>query len=154
MKWNFNDAEQYVQAKEYIDTAIIPLIPYSFSSDEDIQKLSFQKEVMDVFTTQIEKELKGRIFLIPEYYYLKDAKIEEEKQNLDQQIEHVQSQPFNHVFLLTFDSQWRKKVKEFDADLLWIPSIKEGNLNQVDKQQLIQAQVEEVLQLIKESWSN
>ena len=31
MKWNVKDVEMYVQAKEYVDTVVVPLIPITFN---------------------------------------------------------------------------------------------------------------------------
>lgn len=154
MKWRTNDIKQYVQAKEYIDTALIPLIPFSLSNDQQIKELVFQKELMDIYVNHIEQQLKGRIFLLPEYYYLKDDKINEELTKLNRFTKHVHNQPFKYTFLITFDREWRKVIKELDdVELLWIPSMKEGDLSQKETQKMIQSQVKEIEQLIMDSWN-
>ncbi|MGM8213967.1 DUF2487 family protein [Bacillaceae bacterium W0354] len=154
MKWKVKDIKQYVESKEYIDTAIIPLVPLNFSQDEEMVKLSFQKEVMELYTNHIEQQLKGRVFLFPEYYYMKNDKITNEQPKLEQYIESINHQPFKYIFLITFDRDWRKLIREIDAELLWIPSIKDGDLNQKETQQFIQSQVKEIEQLIMDSWNS
>ena len=42
MKWNVKDVELYEQAKEYVDTVLIPLIPITFD-DQMKQLTSFGK---------------------------------------------------------------------------------------------------------------
>ncbi|RPF55775.1 DUF2487 family protein [Aquisalibacillus elongatus] len=154
MKYKNIDINQYVKAKEYIDTALIPLIPYSFSNDQELEDLALQGEYIYLFANQIEKELKGRVFLTPEYYYLKTDKITEtESFRLEHLINHMKSQPFKYIFLLTFDNKWRKVTKDMDAELIWIPAMKGGDLNQSETQQLVQSQIEEIQSLIKDSWS-
>ncbi|TFB23972.1 DUF2487 family protein [Filobacillus milosensis] len=153
MKYKTSDTSQYTQAKEYIDTAIIPLIPFSFVSDQEMTQLSLQKEMTQIYIDQIEKELKGRVFVTPEYYYVKNDKISDEKLRLEEYVNHINKQPFKYIFLITPDNKWRKITKDMDVDLIWIPVIKEGNLNQSETQQLIQSQVKEIQSLIMDSWN-
>ncbi|WP_188206013.1 DUF2487 family protein [Alkalibacillus aidingensis] len=153
MKWIYQDVQNYTHAKEYIDTAIMPLIPYSFEEDDDMRKLAFQNEVMVIFMTQIEKQLKGRVFLLPVYNYLKQNTLDMESNRLQETIDHIQKQPFEHVFLFTFDKKWRKYGTSLNAELIWLPAPKEGDLNQVDKQQLVQSQIGDIEELIKEQWN-
>ncbi|GEL76162.1 DUF2487 family protein [Tenuibacillus multivorans] len=152
MKYSSKDVVAYSKAKEYIDTAIIPLIPFSFE-DEEMSSLSFQKDVIQIYVDQIERELKGRVFVIPEYYYLKQDKIAEEKERLQAFIDHIAKQPFKYIFLVTSDNKWRKVTKDMDIELIWIPGIKDGHLEQAETQQVIKSQVQEIQTLIMDSWN-
>ncbi|GEN45149.1 DUF2487 family protein [Alkalibacillus haloalkaliphilus] len=152
MKWMHQDVQNYTKAKEYIDSAIMPLIPFSFENDDELSKLAYQHEVMQIFMTQIEKQLKGRVFLLPVYNYLKQNKLEDEYERLETVVNHVNEQPFKHIFLFTFDKKWRKYNSEIDAELIWLPAPQQGDLNQVETQQLVQSQVSEIEDLIKEQW--
>ena len=42
MKWRDSDLKQYKNTKEYIDTIIIPIIPFQMSQDDDLEKLAFR----------------------------------------------------------------------------------------------------------------
>lgn len=154
MKWLSKDLEQFVKAKEYIDTVIIPLIPMTFSNDETMIETAFQKEVMEIYTMNIEQKLKGRVFLLPEYYYLKNDTITEEQTRLEQYIDNIKQQPFKYIFLITFDRNWRKITKQLDVELLWIPSLSNENLQSNELQQMIQSQVKAIEELIKDSWNS
>lgn len=155
MKYQSSDIKQYVQAKDYIDTAILPIIPYSFNTDQDLIQLSTQKELIQLYVNQIEGELKGRVFVLPEYYYLKTDKIlEEEKARLKGFVNHINQQPFKYTFLITSDSKMRKIDRDVDAELIWLPGMSTPDLNQQEAQQFIQAQVQEIKMLIQDSWSD
>ncbi|SEP67789.1 DUF2487 family protein [Piscibacillus halophilus] len=155
MKYISSDIKQYTQAKEYIDTAILPLIPYTFKSDQDLLQLSVQKDLIQLYVSQIENELKGRVFVLPEYNYLKSDKIQEdEKGRLQNLLVHLEHQPFKYIFLITSDNKWRKITKDMEAELIWIPAMSDTDLNQQETQQLVQSQVKEIQSLIKDSWED
>src|SRR5690625_2899486 len=93
LRWNKTDLAKYLTAKEYIDTLIVPLIPFSFSDENQYEKNAFLKEVLTLFTNEIEKELHGRVLLSPEYNYLKSNEKDFEISRLNQWIENAQTQP-------------------------------------------------------------
>ncbi|WP_279401541.1 DUF2487 family protein [Piscibacillus salipiscarius] len=110
-------------------------MPYSFNSDQDLLQLSSQKELIQLYISQIESELKGRVFSLPEYYYLKQDKIlDEEKERLKGFISHINQQPFEYIFLITSDSKWRKASRDLDAELVWLPGFSSTEMNQEETQ--------------------
>lgn len=70
MQWKKVDIERYREAKTYIDTLFMPLIPFQLSSDDELGKHAFQSEALTIFLNELEKELSGRVFLTPAYTYL------------------------------------------------------------------------------------
>ena len=52
MKWIQQDIAQYIKAKEYIDTLVIPLVPFHLSNDQEIAKHAFQTEVLSLYSSQ------------------------------------------------------------------------------------------------------
>ncbi|GAA0481028.1 YpiF family protein [Salinibacillus aidingensis] len=154
MKWKKQDIQQYVKSKEYIDTAIIPLVPFSLDrSDEELASLTYQNEVMELFSDRLEKEYKGRVFRLPSYTYIKSSTLEQETERLNLFYEEISKQPFKYVFWLTFDSRWKKYEKGLEGHLLWVPVMKEGDLNNEETQKLLLDQLEQVTDLIKSYWS-
>ncbi|SET90422.1 Protein of unknown function [Salinibacillus kushneri] len=153
MKWKKQDIEQYVKAKEYIDTAIIPLVPFSMgSTDDELTSLTYQNEVMDLFVDRVEREYKGRIFRLPSYTYTKSSNLENEMERLNSFYEEICKQPFKYVFYLTFDSKWKKFEKGLGGHLLWVPVMKDGDLNSEETQKLLVDQMEQVTDLIQTYW--
>lgn len=152
MKWRKDDLGKYVGAKEYIDTLLIPLISLQFSNDGEAEKLAFQQKVMSILANEIETELSGRLMLVPNYSYLKNSDKGTEAERINQWIEDVQQQPFKHIILLTFDASWRKHEKELNGHLLWLPGMKNGDLQSKETHQLLQDQVQELSEIIRSYW--
>jgi len=152
MKWNKTSLEQYVQAKEYVDTLIIPLSPFHLSQDNDLEKSAFQSELLSIFLNEIEKELTGRIMLTPNFNYLKKSNKETEADRLNEWLADAKTQPFNHVFLVTFDAAWKKNEQALNGHLLWLPGIPSGDLYSKEMHTFIRGQVEQVGELIQSYW--
>src|SRR5690554_2786837 len=121
--------KQYIQAKEYIDTLIIPLVPFHLSNDQEIATHAFQTEVLSSFSLELEKELSGRVMLTPNYYYLKSVEKEDESVRIQNWVDDSKTQPFNHVFFLTFDATWKKHEPDLPGVLLWLPSMLTGDIH-------------------------
>ncbi|MET3682329.1 hypothetical protein ABID56_000408 [Alkalibacillus flavidus] len=155
MKWIYNDIDQYVQAKEYIDTAVMALVPFAFDDDESLKKYAFQSEAMYILMSQIEKQYKGRVLLLPVYHYPKQNTLESETERLNNMIDQMhEQQPFQHTLLFTFDNKWRKQQRHLNAELIWLPAPTEGDLNQVETQQILQSQANELQTLIQDQWQS
>lgn len=152
MQWTKKDMELYIGSKEYIDTAIIPIIPFQLSQETNIGKSTSKREVLSIFATEIEKELSGRVLLIPNYYYLEYGDKDEEAQRLNKWTQEIQKQPFEHVFILTFDAGWKKHEKSLDANLLWVPGFQIDEQNSSNIMPLIRGQVADVIELLRSYW--
>lgn len=152
MKWTSNDLQKYLQAKEYIDTVIIPVQGFQLQQEKSVEKDAFQREVLSIYSHEIEKELSGRILLTPPYNYIKSEVLDEEVQRLNHWIEHMQAQPFKTIFILTFDNQWKKREKEITGELLWFPSIQTEHIHSEETGKMIRSQVEQVSELIRSYW--
>lgn len=152
MKWKKSDLLQYVQAKEYIDTILLPLVPMQLSNDEEGDKYSTQAEVMAILVNGIEKELTGRTMLLPNYHYLKSSNIAKEVQRLNEWVEDIRQQPFNHITYITFDSQWKKEEEDLIGNLLWMPAVQAGEIHSKEMQRIIRDQVGQTVELIQSYW--
>ena len=152
MKWKKEDLRKYVQAKEYIDSIITPLIPFQLSGNNDLEKNAFQSEALTILSGEIEKELTGRVMLTPAYNYLKSANKESEIVRLNNWVEDTKKQPFSHFFFITFDSSWKKLEQSLNGTLLWLPGMQTGDLNSKETHALIRDQVEQISELIRSYW--
>ncbi|HLR66317.1 YpiF family protein [Virgibacillus alimentarius] len=152
MKWNKENLKQYVQAKEYVDTIVLPLMPFHLSQNAELEKSAFQREVLSIFLTEIEQELTGRIMLTPDYNYLKSTDKTTEVERINAWIEEITTQPFEHIFLITFDSTWKKHEESLNGHLLWLPGIQSGDLHSKEMHTFIHGQVEQISELIQSYW--
>ncbi|MFC7060443.1 DUF2487 family protein [Halobacillus seohaensis] len=151
MQWTKNDTKLYVSEKEYVDTLFIPLIPLSPDSDEKMVKEAFQRELNQVFTQLLEKDYRGRIFTAPDYNYLTDF-YETEVERINHWIEKFQKQPFDHVFLFTFDTKWKRWEKNLAGHLIWVPSMNDRDLKSTETKSFVKEQVSQVSELIQAYW--
>lgn len=148
MKWVAADIEMYQKAAEYVDTAIVPLMPVSF--DDEMKQNASMAEFIGILTVQLEKQFKGRIFLLPGFVYIKgnagtlETLQEWEKTLLDKQ--------FKHVFYVTSDISWRQYEKALSGTLLWLPSLPLEHMQEQQKVSIIEDQVKQLLTLFTEKW--
>ncbi|MCA0970358.1 YpiF family protein [Halobacillus litoralis] len=151
MRFAKKDIGQYLPEKEYIDTVVIPLVPFDPSSDKNMEKQAFLRELNQVFTNVIEKEYRGRIFLSPDYHYMSDGQ-DEEVERINQWIHHFREQPFKHIFLFTFDMKWKKYEKDIEGELIWVPGLQTGDLQSTETQAFVKEQAKEISELIQSYW--
>ncbi|SDJ67600.1 DUF2487 family protein [Sediminibacillus albus] len=152
MQWNKQDLGQYLTAEEYIDTLLIPLVPISLATGEDMVKGAGQMETTNIFVKEMEKQYKGRIFLLPIYSYLSSPDLEAEAVRLNKWVENACQRPFRHVFFFTFDHQWKKQERLLSGNLLWLPSIKADDIQSKETKAVVNDQVSQLTELIKSYW--
>ena len=152
MQWKNVDIERYREAKTYIDTLFMPLIPFQLSSDDDLGKHTFQSEALMIFLNELEKELSGRVLLTPAYTYLIHTSKDNEIERIGQWVEDIYQQPFEHIFFFTHDAKWKKFEKHLDGSLIWIPGTSSGDIYSEDFVQRIREQVKDMSELIRSYW--
>lgn len=152
VKWNSHDIKKYIGAKEYVDTAIIPVQAFQLSNDSQLEGDAFQREVLSVYVNELERELSGRLLLTPTFYFLKTTGLEKEKDRLNDWIQDIQKQPIREVFIFTFDPIWRKLEKDLNCNVLWFPGMKDGDVGTPEAVKLIRNQVKQISELIQAYW--
>jgi len=149
MKWVSNDVDLYNQTKEYIDTAVVPLT--AISVDSDFKNTVSKGEFINFVSMDLERQLKGRVFLFPTYSYLK--KSENVIENLIEWKTELQKE-FKHVVFLTSDTELKEeKNKQLEGKLIWLPTIPLENMDENLKRKLLQDQVEQILNILLQSWN-
>lgn len=76
MYFQVKDVQQYQQNKEFIDTAIVPLVYLDFAEDKMV-KSSSDVEFLMSLTSFIEQQFKGRLMLIPPFSYTESTRSEQ-----------------------------------------------------------------------------
>lgn len=152
MKWNKDDLSKFKAAKEYVDTVLLPVQAFQITEDQKLEQDAFHSEVLAIYTSEIEKELSGRVMLFPTYTYLKTKQLETEIKRLNSWIKAAEEQPFKHIFVITFDIDWKKVEKDIAAHLLWLPGMKQTDLRSSEAVTFIRSQVSEISELIRSYW--
>ncbi|MGM7721933.1 YpiF family protein [Metabacillus sp. Hm71] len=150
MKWVLSDVDVYNQSKEYVDTAIIPLIPVALESE--FKGTVSKGEFITYVCNELERQLKGRVFLFPSFSYLK---------NSTNVIENVLEwkteikQEFKHVFFLTSDEVLKNASSEpLKENLIWLPAVPFEHMDEKLMRKLLQDQIEQILNILLQSWNN
>ncbi|MCP1494334.1 hypothetical protein J2Y73_004365 [Peribacillus frigoritolerans] len=150
MKWTAKDLDMYMQSKEYVDTVLIPLVPLSFKGQ--MKQTGSMNEFLTILSLEIEKQMKGRILLLPTFHYLSDEMDKVER--LKRWANEVKENNFEHVFFLTSDFEWKKEERELDNNLVWIPAIPLEGLEIEQAREMINQQVLQILDIFSYNWKN
>ncbi|MGE7215661.1 YpiF family protein [Priestia koreensis] len=149
MRWITTDMDQYLQAKEYIDCAIVPIVPVEFASSS---KTVASGEYVQALAYEMERQYKGRVLLLPAYTYLKSADLVTKKAELLDWKHYLIEQGLTHVFMLTTEAEWRQFDGELEGSLLWVPSLPFHAMKDEDKRDILQQQAESVSSIFTASW--
>ena len=150
MKWTAKDLDMYIQSKEYVDTVLIPLVPLSFGGQ--MKQTGSMNEFLTILSLEIEKQMKGRILLLPTFHYLSDEMDKVER--LNRWAKEVKEKDFKHIFFLTSDFEWKKEEGELENNLVWIPAIPLESLETEQAREMINQQVLQILDVFTYNWKN
>ncbi|SIQ37579.1 Protein of unknown function [Peribacillus simplex] len=150
MKWTAKDLDMYIQSKEYVDTVLIPLVPLSFKGQ--MKQSGSMNEFLTILSLEIEKQMKGRILLLPTFHYISDEMDKVER--LKRWANEVKKNDFEHVFFLTSDFEWKKEERELENNLVWIPAIPLEGLEIEQAREMINQQVIQILDIFSYNWKN
>ncbi|MGK9266343.1 YpiF family protein [Bacillus inaquosorum] len=146
MRWRITDAKDYLQAKDYIDTAVIPLINIKVGAHF---KITAEKgEFTQLLSDELERQLKGRVYLLPPYTYV--DRNEKTVQGLKDLREELISE-FPHVVLLTSDENWNSE--DALGKIIVTPSVPLEHLSDSLKRKILDERTAEILNVLLQLWS-
>jgi hypothetical protein len=150
MKWVSKDIETYLTAKEYVDTAVIPL--YSVSFGNEMKQSATSAEFITLLTNYLERQFTGRLMLVPPYTYLKSDRYEDIVNGLKKWEDNIEENEFKHIFYITSEIDWKNYEGELKGSLIWLPSLPLEHLNESQKISMIESQVKQLLTLFTQKW--
>jgi Protein of unknown function (DUF2487) len=150
MKWISKDIETYLNAKEYVDTAVIPLFAVSFGNE--MSQSASNAEFITLLTNYLERQFTGRLVLFPPFTYLKNDDSENSLNQLKNWEENIEKNEFKHIFYITSESDWRLQEDKLSGSLIWLPSLPLSALNEQQKNSMIESQVKQLLDLFTRKW--
>lgn len=98
MYFNANDVTSFMAQKEFIDTAIIPLVAIDLTTENETEWC--RSRFLLSLTAFIEQQFKGRLLVMPPFSYSTTLKNEEMPVHLEAQLHNA---GFKHVFFITCD---------------------------------------------------
>ncbi|WP_305454901.1 YpiF family protein [Bacillus mycoides] len=149
MKWIVKDVEQFEQAREYVDTGIIPLL--SISAAKGMKMVVEQGEFIEALSMELEREYKGRVLLLPAFTYLVESQ-KNEKDRLQEWTDHLQRQGFKHIAYVTSDFSWKEDMRDVQGDLFWFPSLSLEQFSDQAKREVIRAHIKNIMEMLEERW--
>ncbi|WP_251554158.1 YpiF family protein [Neobacillus muris] len=150
MKWIPKDVQTYLSAKEYIDTAVVPL--YSISMEAEMKQSAESAEFIALLAAQVERQFAGRLVLLPPFTYLKRESSEKTGGDLKNWESTLLDAEFKHVFYLTADAEWRRMEDQYEGSFIWLPSIPLESMSDGQKITLVDSQVNQLLPLFTQKW--
>ena len=150
MKWEVTNMDTFLQAREYVDTVFIPLVP--IAANGQMKSIVSMGEFISIMTNELERQFQGRALLIPPFTYLKSEKEETRKIRLQAWINELKEEGFQHVIFFTSDSDWKLSERELEGELVWIPTIPLEHMEFANKQQVIAEQIKQLVPILTNAW--
>lgn len=150
MKWNTNDMDTYLQARDYIDTAVISLVPITWGNE--VKGTVSMGEYITVISHELEKQFHGRVVLFPPFTYLLSETNDQRINQLKKWEDKLIKEGFKHVIYLTSDGQWREVEQDLDGLHIWLPSIPLEHLDNENRQKVIQDQMKQLIPIVTKKW--
>lgn len=144
--------DTYLQAKKYVDTALIPLIPIAFT--DDMKMTVSMGDFIALMAEEIERQFHGRVFLLPPFTYLKDEEDTKRIERLKRWLSTLKENSFKEIILLTSDYVWKNSDKEIDEHLIWLPALPLENMDKQHQIQVIQEQIKQIIPLLMDKWKH
>lgn len=152
MKWVSQDIEMFLKEKQYVDTAVLPLLPVSFG--DDIKQSVAMTEFISLLSVQLERQFRGRLIMLPGYAYLKSAGEDSLLSGLGEWEAELKAQGFKHIFLLTSDSMWKSLEDRLEGGLIWLPSLPLEHMDENYRNSILDDHVKQLLNLFVQKWQN
>lgn len=150
MRWQTKDVDAYLKTKEYVDTALIPLIPISMA--DDFKSTVAMGDFITIISMEIERQFQGRVMQIPPFTYLKEESIDERVARLEDWCSHLERAGLTFFVFLTSDGEWKKVEARLHNSLIWLPTIPLEHVDIQYKREIIEQQVKQVMPLLTDKW--
>ncbi|MBW8349079.1 YpiF family protein [Bacillus sp. IITD106] len=148
MNWTAKDVHVYTTEREYIDTAIIPLMPVIL--DGGIKRAAEQGEFIQLLSIHLERQFRGRTLILPPFAYVKDPN--EIIEELDSWTNNAKQAGFSYVFYLTSDPKWKPLNEACNGTLIYLPSIPLEHMDEQHKHSVIDNQLKGLIGEIINAW--
>lgn len=147
MYFNANDVTSFMAQKEFIDTAIVPLVSIDLTS-EKIKQSGAEADFLLSLTSFVEQQFKGRLLLLPPFSYSTILKNEEMPQQLESQLHNA---GFKHVFFITCDHFWTNIGDVLNV--IWLPAIPLESMDKGVKNSILEDQLRQVIPTLSTKWA-
>lgn len=117
MRWEKSQLERYQSAKEYIDTALIPI--FRLGLGERMEETLLKAEQAVQLATRAEDQLMGRVMLLPAYTYV-ESDPELLVSSLKAYTSYIKNNHFKHVVWIASEQIWDKYIQDIPGKWLYV----------------------------------
>ncbi len=147
MYFNANDVTSFMAQKEFIDTAIVPLVAIDLTN-EKMKQSGAEADFLLSLTAFIEQQFKGRLLVMPPFSYSATLKNDEMPVQLEAQLHNA---GFKHVFFITCDHFWTN-IGDV-VNVIWLPAIPLESMDKGVKNSILEDQLRQVIPLFSTKWA-
>ena len=146
MFFNVKDVQQFQAQKDFIDTALVPLLSLEFIETK-IKQSSSAAEYLMSLTAFVEQQFKGRLMLVPPFSYT-----DQTKTGLSVNLikEDLQNAGFKHVLFITCDHAWTSYSEQIDV--IWLPPIPLESMDAGVKKSILDDQLKQIIPILTSKW--
>ncbi|PYF02833.1 YpiF family protein [Ureibacillus chungkukjangi] len=146
MFFNVKDVQQFQAQKDFIDTALVPLLSLDFNESK-IKQSSSSAEFLMSLTAFVEQQFKGRLMLVPPFSYT-----EQTKNGLAVNLlkEDLQNAGFKHVLFITCDHTWTSNNEQLEV--IWLPAIPLESMDSGVKKTILEEQLKQIIPKLTSKW--
>ncbi|KAF0994762.1 YpiF family protein [Geobacillus sp. TFV-3] len=149
MKWTGEDVALYERERDYIDTALLPLLPVALG--QGAKRLASGGELVGLIAAEVERQLKGRLFLMPSFVYFADEPRAQLAERLADWTNRLRREGMKHLFYVTCDRAWQEGE---EADRVWVvPVVPLESMGESYKHELVREQAAELLRFLIGRWA-
>ena len=147
MYWNSKDMSVFMEQKEFVDTAVIPLLLIDGQATQLKQSAS-SAEFLMALTAFIEKQFKGRVVLMPPVSYTNQSN---RLQIGNEWLDVLSEAGFKHLFFVSSDMLWSTEAS--DLNVIYTPSIPLEHMDQKLRQSVLEDQLRQIIPVFAKRWS-
>lgn len=150
MKWTSGDVAIYEKERDYIDTALIPLLPVAIG--QGARRLASGGELVGLVAAEAERQLRGRVFLLPAFVYFADEPRPSLAERLAGWTSRLGQEGMKHVFYVTCDPAWQEEAAE--AGRVWlVPDVPLESMGESYRHELVKEQAAELIRFFVSCWT-
>lgn len=151
MRFKTADMDTYLQSKDYVDTAVIPLVESTWKNDA--KTVAQAVEFTQALTDEMERQFKGRIMQFPLFGY---ARSEERQQVVERLLvwkQDLKENGFKHIFLVTADANWKQLESKLNQmNVLFVPALPLEYIEQKNRKKVMDGQLQQLLPIVTAVW--
>lgn len=148
MKYRTQEVATFLDTKQYVDTALVPVIQVAVGAT--IVEQASEAEFIQLMAEQMEKEYKGRIVLLPPFTFFTEAEL---KERLPQWVEALR-ESFAHVAFVTSSLTVKLNEQHVGAFLHYVPTVPLQYVDEANKAKLVQDVIGKFGQEIIGKWKS